>query len=200
MEFKFLKISFLFIVVVLSGIVSCIKIQDEKDVIYILNLITDAKRDVPYLDSTLLKSTTQIYLNRETNIVNVDILSGNKDSLKEMFNGRVLVHLIRSLDKGYEQKSLKKVLSEDKFVVSENELPDFLNGKDVFPPFAYNGYYSATRVSTPIIHKDKAMVLESSITGNDLGVSIFFLMKDNENSTWKVVGKGLIHETRFYQQ
>ena len=187
------------IILLCDGVFSCADVQSEKEIVNILNQITIVDRDDPYIDSTFTKSNTETYLNRDTNIEYVDYFSGNRDSLLTIFNDEVVYELIRSFEKRYEQKNLKNLLSDSKLILNESELTEFLRSNGTFPPFDYDGYYSATRVSTPIIYKDKAIVLESSITGNDLGISIYFLIKNNDLGTWKLFGKGLIHQTSFYQ-
>ena len=199
MDYIRIRLLYSLIVLLFCGVLSCTLVQSEGEIIKILNQITIVDRDDPYLDLTFTKNNTETYLNRDTKLEYVDYFSGNKDSLLIIFNDEVLNNLIGAIKKGYEQKTLKNLLSEDRFIVEEGELPEFLQSKGTFPPFEYDGYYGATRVSTPIIYKDKAIVLESSITGNDLGISIYFLIKNNDLGTWKVFGNGLIHQTSFYQ-
>lgn len=153
--------------------------------------------DHPIYYQTISKGTISEYLDKGFSLEHVFLLGETPDSLKIYFNENVIKDLVDDVRK-YNTMPITKELSGDHRVIREEEIPEFVKDITIPPPFNYSGFTNVYFLSTPIISDSRAIIFVDTYGPTTIGITLYFFVRDSEESDWNQIGGGSVQKLRYY--
>lgn len=147
----------------------------------------------PIFHQTMTQKRVSRYLGEGFSLGNIFFISETPDSLDNYFNDEIIANLTENF-KDYKELTITEELAQGHRVVKEDEIPEFVKDKSIPPPFNYSGFTNVLFVSTPVISNNRAVMFLDTYGSPFIGISVYFYVRNNRNSAWKMVGGGIVQE------